>query len=200
MTHLHGCLTTYTHRQNGRAHMERTGSLSPTVHACCQLLLLVPYKEQVCPVSRVTGWPWWLDRPFYKWSITGFSGPFSKCPWAKKNTDLLPSQSCSSQLWAFMYVLPQRAEKYTTQMAVWNMAFLVTNIQNLVWCVFFSIFDYVHVFIQRTTQKPSSVIYHCFQNNMTVILPATDILDQLHCAAAVWSRFGLKYPNIIYST
>lgn len=64
--------------------MERTGSLSPTVHACCQLLLLVPYKEQVCPVSRVTGWPWWLDRPFYKWSITGFSGPFSKCPWAKK--------------------------------------------------------------------------------------------------------------------
>lgn len=28
-------------------------------------------KNVVCTVTRVTGWPWWLDRPFYNQRIRG---------------------------------------------------------------------------------------------------------------------------------
>lgn len=103
VSHLHSCLDTHTKHGENR---QPLSYMCVTLHnSHTWLLSVIPNTELVCTVDRVTGWPWWLDRPFYNKRIRGsvVIPPLSRCPWTKHWPTTFP-QGCSSKMFALMYL------------------------------------------------------------------------------------------------
>ncbi len=90
-----------------------------------QLLPLMPYKEHGLYFEQGDRVTLVVRQTILQPENQRFSGPLPHCQSVlEQNNDLLPAQSCSSQMYAFMYVWLKRREKKIpvmyTPLVVWN--------------------------------------------------------------------------------